>query len=504
MSNRHLEINHRRISGSRPSDQTIPLKILILADTPVREPQKHGPYRLDLETVDALIAQLSPALTAPIVIGDESYTATIEFQGIDSFEPESVALQISLIPQLKALQKELAEPGRANAAAEELSQLLNLSGSPDSELSQAEPQASDKPEGSDEPEVEQSDFSRLIGEPAGSDRGDVDSQRVRTLIERILEDEGPSATAQGNPKLAAAVDEICNDLVRQVLRTPDFRRLERTWRGVQWLVNSINLDEGIELWLMPFSNTDVELSNTETPARQTEIFNAIATANAGAENNGFALIAVDYEIRTAEDVKLLEKFGEMAGLLDATVLSGAPAGLVPASSALAIINESLMGSESNQVLDAQWSSFQKSNAAHRTAAVLPRLLLRLPYGRKGEATGITDFEEFGHPPDHDAFLWGNPVYGLLLLVSQRFEDDGWSPDLAGVMEIEDMPIAIYDDGTGEAIKPPAEAYPSDEDVALFEARGVMTFVSYRNHNAVRLSQFHSVARRAIIGRLAGT
>ena len=63
---------------------------------------------------------------------------------------------------------------------------------------------------------------------------------------------------------------------------------------------------------------------------------------------------------------------------------------------------------------------------------------------------------------------------------------------------------IYDDGTGEAIKPPAEAYPSDEDVALLEARGVMTFVSYRNHNAVRLSQFHSVARRAIVGRLAGT
>ena len=197
------------------------------------------------------------------------------------------------------------------------------------------------------------------------------------------------------------------------------------------------------------------------------------------------MIALDCELRTPQDLDILEKFGEIAEQLDITVLAAAPSAVADAITPQEII-------QSNQPLNERWLALQKSSTAHRLAVAFPRLLLRLPYGYRGEACDMINFEELGPKPDHEAFLWGNPIYGLILLVGQEFEADGWDFNLGEGLEIDGMPIALYDDGTGEDIMPPAETYLSDQDVALLEARGVMTFVSYRNRNAVRLMRFHSV------------
>jgi predicted component of type VI protein secretion system len=56
-----------------------------------------------------------------------------------------------------------------------------------------------------------------------------------------------------------------------------------------------------------------------------------------------------------------------------------------------------------------------------------------------------------------------------------------------------MPLALYDDGSGQAIKPAAEIYLSEDSAAHIARSGLMSFLSQRNADSVALLRFQSIA-----------
>ena len=70
-----------------------------------------------------------------------------------------------------------------------------------------------------------------------------------------------------------------------------------------------------------------------------------------------------------------------------------------------------------------WDTLRASDAASNLCVVLPRVLLRLPYGKAGEECATFRFEEvdpgFGH---HGAFLWGSGALAAAVIALTPMAD----------------------------------------------------------------------------------
>ena len=478
MSANRFEIKFGPSAAEKPPASATRLKTLLIVPSWQTECIPNL-LKVERDTIARTLGSLTPDLSLSVELAGVSFPAVFSFDGISSFDPKAVAGQIDLINTLDSLRRQLKGANTAEEAIASLQQLLP----PTATIQIAPEQSSAEPE--------QADFARLLDADVDTSSRGRESERVQSFIQKVLV-QNPPDTNKDFTAFEGRIDLATHDIVRQVLKNREFRAIEQTWRGIEWLANNLDLDSTIEMWILPldFANARSKLADDAVPVHQTEIFRTLQSAGSGAERHGFTAIMIDYNFQSRTDVQMLGKFGEMAELLDSTILAKAPDGIIDPESTLIAARPDSVAEQS--LLDA-WSAFQAHAASRRCAVALPRLLLRGPYGRKGEASGIDDFEELLAEPDHEDFLWGNPAYGLLLLICSRFEAESWDMNLNAHLDIDDMPVAIFNDGTGEDIKPPAEVFMSERDTAALQNTGVMAFLSYRHRNAIKLSAFHCVS-----------
>ncbi len=68
------------------------------------------------------------------------------------------------------------------------------------------------------------------------------------------------------------------------------------------------------------------------------------------------------------------------------------------------------------------------------------------------------------------------------------------------MDVDDLPLVVYNDGTGGAIKPTAECLITEKVASKILSSGLVPLLSYRDRNQARVHQLRSIS---IDGRLAG-
>jgi type VI secretion system ImpC/EvpB family protein len=155
---------------------------------------------------------------------------------------------------------------------------------------------------------------------------------------------------------------------------------------------------------------------------------------------------------------------------------------------IAAANENLFGLDSFASLDrprdlkkifesqemAGWREFREMEDARYVSLVLPRVLLRLPYGQPEKRNTMAceglNFEEqvsiapttgaaASYPdPSNDAFLWGNPAYVLAERITNAFALYNWTAAIRGVEGgglVEALPMYSYtsESGTTELFCP---------------------------------------------------
>jgi type VI secretion system protein ImpC len=133
---------------------------------------------------------------------------------------------------------------------------------------------------------------------------------------------------------------------------------------------------------------------------------------------------------------------------------------------------------------------------------LPRVLLRLPYGRETSPLDSFDFEEFCAPPAHGEYLWGNPAFFVALTVGKSFEEAGWEMRLGSRSQIENLPLHTCRAGGDLKVKPCGEVLLTEESVEGIIDRGLIPLISYKGRDSVRVGRFQSIAepQRRLRGR----
>jgi type VI secretion system protein ImpC len=487
---------------ARPSDRPAPrrdaespFRILVLGNfsgSPARAGGRGLESRplipVDIDNFDRAIARLAPGLTIALE-GPDTAAQEVAFETLDDFHPDGLVAKLELFAGLRRLRERLLDPATFEETAAALSREAEQAPAPAPE---AEPGAEDGGESDD------ATFERLLGgRPLAQSHPDRSSRAAAALIERLVE---PHLERGADPErqrlLVAAVDDGLSRRMAAVLHAPGFQRLEAAWRGLSWLVSSLETGEALSIHVLDADKEDLaaDVAGADEDLAASILYRRLVEQGIeGPDGQPWALIVGDYRFGSAEeDLKLLAALGAIASRAGGPFLAAADPAVLGCRD-LAESPDPNDWQDPNPKAVARWQALRRTPAARSIGLSLPRVLLRRPYGRRSDPIEAFDFEELAGAPDHEAYLWGNPAFACALLIGQAFQDSGWGLQPGDRLDLTDLPAHSYIEDGESRLKPCAETLLGQRAAEAVLARGIMPLISHRNANAVRVLRIQSMA-----------
>jgi type VI secretion system protein ImpC len=180
----------------------------------------------------------------------------------------------------------------------------------------------------------------------------------------------------------------------------------------------------------------------------------------------YSCLIADFEFgRHPQDVKMLEMISGVAAAAHAPFVGAASPKLFDMDSftELGIPRDLAKGFETTELI--KWRSFRETEDSRYVTLVLPRVLLRLPYGANTVPVDGIAFEEDVNGKDHSKYLWGNAAYALGQRITNAFSLYGWTAAIRGVEGggvVEGLPAHTFKTEEGDiALKCPTETAITD-------------------------------------------
>jgi len=309
------------------------------------------------------------------------------------------------------------------------------------------------------------------------------------LLDRILAGE-PQEEA---PAVEAGPDGP-TELMRAILGSAAFRTLEASWRGVDFLLRRLDVDGPLTLHLVDLSPEELRADLlagddlSKTGLHRLLVEKTVGTPGA---HPWAAFVVLGSFGPSREDAEALGRLARIASRAGTAVLAGAEPGLLGCAS-LAATPDPDDWTEPGSGAEA-WAALRRLPEARHVGLALPRLLLRLPYGKETNAVDAFEFEELSTPPEHEEYLWGSPALALALLLGEAFLEDGWSLRPGSAQEISGLPFAtVEEDGEKHAV-PCAEVLFTVRAMHAVTAKGLMPLLTMKGTDTVRLAIFQSIA-----------
>ena len=463
-----FDVDSGNTSEKRKSTETV--NIVIAGNLSGRDQQASasGPAEytailreLDLYDLDDAIARIQPVVS----ITSEQGVLNIPVSELDDLHPDALYRRLGLFSTVRQIKSALADPAKAEQALVLASQLTGRS-------VQHKAEAADEPAtGATEKDV----FSRLLGKESGGST--ATSNAVRSLLRDAVADETVARTPAAVEDMRHALNDLDQEAMRDILRHPAYRDLEMSWRSLEWFSQNIESDEDVQFWLLDTAGAGRNDWSASMPS-------SIRQALAGERLS--LLLVLDEFTDDDESLAMLTAIADASETLACTTIAGADAslaGLGQAPTSLFAVDDSdVSGNDS-----AGWEALRRRSSASRVGLSYPRMLLRQPYGKRSDPVDSFAFEELESSPDHEAFPWGCSAVGLgAIWIAQKLA-------AGGPLTTDGIPMVTYDDGSGQAIKPPSEIYISDLAAYAIMKNGVMPLMARRGNTTVSVPRLQSIS-----------
>ena len=483
-----------------------PFRILVLSDLSGRQNRGvcdpiagRAARTVDIDNVEQVLAKLAPRLELPPATGAEQ-TLTVAFEELDDFHPDALYKRLALIAALRDLRQRLGDPAIFPQAA--------------AELKASPPEA--PPEASSQRQPAGGEFERLLGgEVAAADEADTRPQAQRSgledMIRRVV---GPHIVSGPDPQqrqLISSVDDATSGLMRTVLHQRDFQALEAAWRGVHFLITSLELDETLQVAVLDVSSAELEADlcapGSDGAVQQSGLWKLLVeqtVATPGGKRWG--LLVGDYLFdRSATDVALLGQLAQVAAGAGAPLVAGAAPGVVGYDSFATAPDAGAWHADADTEAAQRWARLRGHPQADHLGLAAPRFLLRLPYGAKTEPIDSFGFEEVVRPlEDHDRYLWANSAWAIARLFGEAFTERRWYMEGGERVQVDGLPVHSYVEDDESRMKPCAEAFLSARSGEVMLGSGLTPVLSFKGRDAVRVMRIQSIADppKALCGRWA--
>lgn len=466
------------------------MRILIVGDLMGASAEEAPPVdqrpiaRVSVDSFDDVFARFTPAVAMPVL----GLRTPLAFKALDDFHPDRLFERVEIFDRFRTLRQRLRNPSTFGAAADELRSDAPSPPSP--------PPADSGPGPTDAPgEQTGALLDRLLGTTSRfrSTPQESNQSRAETGVEAFIRSlVAPHIVAADDPQLPqflSAVDAAITDTMRSLLHDAAFQRLEATWRGIQWLLTGTgDIDEGdFEVSLLHLTREDLSVQANPDSALERRL------EAGGADATPWSLVVADVAFGpSAGDMETLRGLGKLLGRLDIPLVAAAQGALVGCEDVRTHADPKTWTGLPVD-LAPLWAAVRTMPEGRFLGLTWPRIILRLPYGKKTDPIDAFEFEEMPADHGHEDYLWGNGAFAAALTMARR--NLGAPGGLEG--DIGDLPAFTYTEYGEPTLKPCAEFCMTERAADEALARGFMPLVSYRNRNAVRLIRLQSIGVTAL-------
>jgi type VI secretion system protein ImpC len=486
-----LRISSEPIRKSKVRPAEAPLHILYLGQLlphgiPLRgSPGAELPVRVDKNSFSSVMHTLCPSLSVEVpdrLSGNlTSLDIDLKFSDLKAFRPEGIVAQVpalqrmlqtrTLIRQVRegrlalvdfsikaqeaGVDKDLAD--RFAASLRRISSPVKPDSTPTGDL-RGNPTDTGRLggllgmvdlEGTAEPAAEQkTPMDALITAVTadGTTREDVNAEIAETLIGEL--------------------DHTMSEQVKPILHNVALQQLESSWRAVKLLVERINFRKNIVLTLLPCTR------DTASEALEAWVVQpSLLKVHPLLTEAPVSIIVLDFEFGSSvSEIEMLANVARQAAELGAVLLAGAKPEFLGKSSADGLSSLPPIWQLLQQPEYARWNSLRQTGELTCLGLVLPRFLLRYPYGEDDPVKEFSFTEPGELKADRDRGLWGGGALLVAVGLATLFAEAGWRLQFSGlhaVPKIEGLPL--WNHGPGEGFHPLEILIPADKQAELTEA-----------------------------------
>jgi predicted component of type VI protein secretion system len=479
-----------RVAASKPATKkTGKFRIAMLGDFSARansgkldtgtELGSRKPLKVDCDNVDATIKRLGVKLRLPL--GADGSSVELAVNSMDDLHPDQLYSNLPIFSELSGLRQRLKTQSTFAKAAKEVQAWagVKIARPPRRRPRSAAIPANGK----------LSDFARLVGAPT------VKAKPTVSIAEMLKQMVGPYVVPAKDPRqdqLVATVDSALAATMRSVLHHPDFQSFEALWRSVDMLVRRLETDEKLQIVLYDVTAEEIAADLSKADALENSgLYKLLVEQPAmDAAQGPFAVVIGNYLFeQTPPHAELLGRIAKIVAQTQTAFIAGVGTSCLDTKPA-----------DLHPLIKEAWDALAGMPEAAYVGLVVPRFMLRNPYGEKTDPIDSFDFEEFTPQAGLSGMLWGNSAVVAGLLLGATFSQQGDKMKPGSVLSIGDMPFYYYTDSDGDQTALPCtERMLSSKMADLVSKHRFMPMLSIKGQPEIRLGGLGSVAGGPLAG-----
>ncbi len=249
--------------------------------------------------------------------------------------------------------------------------------------------------------------------------------------------------------MVAEIDYKLSRQIDEILHHADFQRMESAWRGIKFAVDRVNFRENIKVELLNVSKQDLLIDFEDSPEIAKSGMYKIVYSNEFGVFGGrpYGLVMGNYDFGPGpQDVALLQQCAAVAAMAHAPFIAAAGPAFFGLDSYLELPKKNDLKAIFEGPRYTKWRAFRESEDARNLGLVMPRFLLRLPYGDETVPIQTFRYEE-QVVGEHERYLWGNAAFAFATRVADSFAKYRWCPNIIGPTSggaVDDLPLHQYE------------------------------------------------------------
>jgi len=307
------------------------------------------------------------------------------------------------------------------------------------------------------------------GRISANERGkDLIKEFVSQVLDRSIDMTVSKDVEVSINKRIAEIDKLLSAQLNEVLHHPEFQKLEASWRGLKYLMDNTETSVQCKIKILNVDKKDLLRDLQRAPEfDQSALFKKVYEEEFGIFGGApFGALVGNYEFnRGAEDMDLIERVAQVASAAHAPFLSAADPSFFNLESFGQLDAPRDLGKVFDTTEYAKWKSFRASEDSRYVGLCVPRMLIRLPYGKDNITIEAFNYEENVDGTDSKKYCWANAAFGLAARITTAFNLYGWCAAIRGVEGgglVEGLPVHnFYTDSGDVAMKCPTESPITD-------------------------------------------
>lgn len=299
------------------------------------------------------------------------------------------------------------------------------------------------------------------------------------------------------------IDQKLSHQLDAIMHHPVFQEIESTWRGLKFVVDRTDFRRNVKIEILDVSKDALRQDFEDAPeVIQTGFYRHTYIQEydtPGGEPLGVTISNYEFD-RSPQDMTLLRNVSKVAAAAHMPFIASAGPKFFGKETMEEVAAIKDIANYFDRAEYTKWNSFRETDDSRYIGLTLPRVLARLPYGPETVPVRSFNYIEEVKGPDHERYLWANASYAFAANMVQSFIRNGWCVQIRGPQAgglVEDLPIHLYDLGTGNQMKIPTEVLIPETREFEFANLGFVPLSFYKNRDYACFFSANSTQKPAL-------